>query len=635
MIFILYIMPLKACISLISFTIQINVRGIKIRKFFTYLLFFSFFVHLGAQDDFTVNKIHFKGNKTLSSSLLKKQLTIKAKTLPQRLAFWKDRILYNDGHLEHDIRDIKTLYQKEGFLNVDIRVKKHPAKKESDVNLSFVITENTPVLTGKVRFLIYTDSEGGKNDIDSLINEQKNLSPLQEGTRFRDAEVEDIQIKITKLLMDHGYPDPEIQYDLYLKNNEHLVDVEYSVITGMESKLGEIRISGNEYIDENLIQKQLSIKPGDLFSQSELEKNQSRVQQLGVFEFVSVKNILREKDKKSNTLPIEIHVRELPRWSVKTGAGYGIDERIRLSTTIRRQPFLGNVRYAILTLKYSYLEPYHINLKITQPAILTPQSTLSLNPFARKEHEKAYDLERFGISTTLRQNLSVYSQTFINYTFERNQLELNENVTDVFILTNTYYNKSKISWGISTDHSTPLFFPDKGFFASLLTTFSGLPGSEYHYVSALTDIRKFQRISDRLVLATRLKTGMMKAVMGDRITPIEERFYAGGSNSIRGFLRNDLSPKNENDISVGGNSYLEASLEFRERIFKSFYGVLFMDLGNVWEEYNSFDLTNLAWAPGIGIRFSTPIGPLRFDVAYPLDQPDGKIRFHFSFGQAF
>ncbi|KUK55997.1 MAG: surface antigen [Marinimicrobia bacterium 46_47] len=537
--------------------------------------------------------------------------------------------------MDQDLRHIRKFYQKEGFLFAEVQAEKIPRRKAGDINLHFIITENKPVLTDNILYNIQARSEGEKEVIDSLIQERKGSFDLLPGQRFRDESVENMRRELFKILLDHGYPEPDITYTLFLKNEKRQVDVHLTITPGRIYHLGDIRISGNEHIKPFVIQKQVTLEQGDIFSQSALEKNQQLVQQLGLFEYVSIKNLVREKNEDTGTLPVEIFVQELPQWSFKTGAGYGLDERIRFSATIRRQPFFGKARYAVLTLKYSYLEPYHINLKITQPAFLTSRSTLFLNPFARREREKAYNLERFGVSVTFQQGLSSFSNTFVNYTIERNQLDLSEDITDAFLLTNTYYNKSKISWGISTDRSSPLFYPDKGFFASFVTTFSGLPGSQYHYVSALTEFKKFQYITEGLIIAGRIKIGSMKPVMNDESAPIEERFFAGGSNSVRGFLRNELSPKNENDISVGGNSYFEASLEFRHQLLNILSGVLFVDIGNVWIDYNSHNFKDLAWSPGVGIRIRTPIGPIRFDVAYPLNQPDGKVRYHLSFGQAF
>ncbi|MDD5582364.1 MAG: BamA/TamA family outer membrane protein [Candidatus Marinimicrobia bacterium] len=587
---------------------------------------------LYGQDEFSIRNITFEGNKILSESLLKKQISLQEKSFSQRLLFWREFEIFTDGHLYQDIERLKRFYQTEGFLQVDIRVKKIPKKRHNNVDIVFIIQENMPVYVNNVMFSFLTDSDEERMFLDSLIHREMRAFPLKPKKRFRDEDVFSQRRMILALLLNNGYPYAEVQFNITLTSHNTLADIEFLIQSNSKSYFGEIYIEGTKYIDKDIILKQLTIKPGDLFQQEQLAKNQQRIQQLGVFEYVSVRHVLHEG---SSMLPLEIRVREHPRWSIKTGAGYGLDERIRLSLTLRKQPFLNGSRYATLFIKYSKVEPYHINFKITQPAFITPLSTLFLNPYFRKEHEKAYDLQRLGMSVTFQQQFSSIFHSFINYTFERNQLELNEFVTESFILTNTYYNKSKVSLGFSLDRSTPLFFPDKGYYFSMSTTFSGLPGSEYHYLYALTELRNYHRLTEQLVMATKVKSGFITPLMGDQITPIEERFFAGGSNSVRGFRRNELSPVNENNIPVGGNGYLEASLEFRQQIFKNFFGSLFVDVGNVWTEYTDMNLRDLKVAPGVGIRYRTPIGPIRFDIAWPANVSGSKVNFHLSFGQAF
>jgi outer membrane protein insertion porin family len=601
-----------------------------IRQFFTSFLLLIFVSVLNGQDEFAIRKISFEGNKILSESMLKKQLNLEPYSFPNRLLFWKEPEKYTEGHLYQEAERLERFYQTEGFLEAHVHFEKKILKNKKDINVIFQIAENQPVNIRDIRYTLMSETNDNKKAIDSLLQRKIPELPLRTGTRFRDQEIIEQRREIIRLLMNHGYPSPEIQYRITLVNSQ--ADVEYIIYSGPKGVFQDIQIQGNQHISSGIIKKQLSIDIGDPFRQEALEKNQKRVQQLGVFEYVSIR---QRPGSNAGKLILDIQVRELPRWSVKTGIGYGLDERLRLSATFRRQPFLGHARYATLYLKYSRLEPYHVDLNITQPALFTPNSTLFLNPFARKEIEKAYELQRWGTGITFQQELSPESRIFVNYTFERNQLKLDKNVTENYIPDKSYYNKSKISLGFSTDYTSPLFFPDQGWYLSCITTFSGLPGSRYHYLSGLSEFRKYQRFTDRLVLAGKIKAGIMKEIMNDKTTPIEERFYAGGSNSVRGFLRNELGPENEKGIPVGGNSYLEASLELRHRIIHEFYGTLFMDTGNVWSSYHGMDVSTLAWSPGVGIRYNTPIGPVRFDIAYPLDQPDGQLRFHLSFGQAF
>ena len=127
----------------------------------------------------------------------------------------------------------------------------------------------------------------------------------------------------------------------------------------------------------------------------------------------------------------------------------------------------------------------------------------------------------------------------------------------------------------------------------------------------------------------------MKPIMGDDVTPIEERFFSGGSMSVRGWQRSQLGPKNAKNDPIGGNSLLECSAEMRYPIWKIFSGAAFLDFGNVWNKAFEHNLSELRYAPGLGLRIDTPIGPIRFDVARPIWDDEKQLQFHLSVGQAF
>ena len=151
----------------------------------------------------------------------------------------------------------------------------------------------------------------------------------------------------------------------------------------------------------------------------------------------------------------------------------------------------------------------------------------------------------------------------------------------------------------------------------------------------MIDLRKYNKIIADLVAAGKIKIGAIKPIWGDMDNPVEDRFYAGGSTSIRGWDRSKIGPMDPEELPVGGNSYLEMSLELRQLLWKIIYGVAFFDCGNVWMEYNDHDLTDLVYSAGLGLRIKTPIGPIRFDVARPLDDRLNELQFHLSIGQAF
>ena len=127
--------------------------------------------------------------------------------------------------------------------------------------------------------------------------------------------------------------------------------------------------------------------------------------------------------------------------------------------------------------------------------------------------------------------------------------------------------------------------------------------------------------------------------------PFSRKFFLGGATSVRGWGRYELSPLSESGLPIGGNSMFEYSLEGRERLIGSFGAVLFFDTGNVWANSWDIRLNDLRYAVGPGLRYQTPVGPIRFDFGYQLNPIPGLIvngtpqsrrwRIHFSIGQAF
>ena len=116
---------------------------------------------------------------------------------------------------------------------------------------------------------------------------------------------------------------------------------------------------------------------------------------------------------------------------------------------------------------------------------------------------------------------------------------------------------------------------------------------------------------------------------------MEERFYSGGSSSVRGWGRSLLGDLDENGDPIGGKSLMEFSLELRYPIYGYLSGVIFGDAGNIWDESVEYQIDELRYSAGVGLRLDTPIGPIRFDVARPVDDVDTDIQFHISVGQAF
>jgi outer membrane translocation and assembly module TamA len=171
-----------------------------------------------------------------------------------------------------------------------------------------------------------------------------------------------------------------------------------------------------------------------------------------------------------------------------------------------------------------------------------------------------------------------------------------------------------------------------------------LPGT-FNYRAVSGDGRYYQPLgSRRLVLATRVQLGSIDSIGGSTV-PLPRRYFLGGSSGVRGWSRYEISPLSASGVPIGGNSLFALSTELRARIRRNLGAVAFLDSGNVWADTWGINLRDLRYAIGSGLRYQTPVGPIRFDFGYQLNPIPGLLvdgepqsrrwRMHFSIGQAF
>jgi outer membrane translocation and assembly module TamA len=172
-----------------------------------------------------------------------------------------------------------------------------------------------------------------------------------------------------------------------------------------------------------------------------------------------------------------------------------------------------------------------------------------------------------------------------------------------------------------------------------------LPGA-FDYTSISAEGRHYQSFGDGFVLASRLQLGNIRAANNDPTNvPFAKKYFLGGATSMRGWGRYEISPLSESGFPIGGNSLFALSEELRVTLKGNLGAVLFFDAGNVWPDHRSVDLNDLRYDVGPGLRYQTPIGPIRFDIGYQLNPIEGLLvegdpqqrrwRMHFSIGQAF
>jgi outer membrane protein insertion porin family len=590
---------------------------------------------LYAQEDYQIHSLEFSGNENFSADELQQQMTLHGMGFIKRSLLQKDPALFSQELLQGDIRNVIIFYQSEGFLQIKIPppiLKPNHDKQSIDINIA--IEEGPPVLVKQIQphFLnTSTDSSQLRSLFDNLFQDLK----LKPEKRFRDEDLQRDRSKILRQFTFQGYPYIEVEFTLSVDQNNATVDINWMITPGPLCTFGDIIIFGNLITKTEFIKKQITFKKGERFSQKQLDETQRKLFSLGLFQ-VAVVRAQFTKDKK-NIIPVRIAITEAPRWTGKFGVGYGREDSFRMFVQGRRIGFLGGARRLELLLKRSGLEPYNIDLKLIEPLFFSYKTALTLNPYLRRETEPGYSVSRIGGRISLLYQITLYlksSLTFIRENVSQDTSEINPDQLSR-LETDDLYDKAGPLIALTWDNSQPIFSPDRGYFILLSTKFNGYPvKADFPFIRYMLDVRHYRR-QVGIIVAYRLKIGLINSYDEQGFVPVEERFYAGGSHSVRGWSRQELGPTDPFGNPIGGNSLFEGSMEFRIPIWSRFIGVTFLDFGNVWVESGNYPLNELRYALGLGFGVETPIGPLRLDFARPIQDEKKNWEFHLSIGQTF
>jgi len=346
---------------------------------------------------------------------------------------------------------------------------------------------------------------------------------------------------------------------------------------------------------------------------------------------------------------------------VNFGVGYGTEEKARIDSEYHHVNFFGGARSAGLHARYSRLDR-GVRADFNQPYFFAPHFSLGGEGQQWYTYTPAYRSLIRGAKMTLthRQNERTSWAVSINSEHSSSKIDqefansedfpefIDELISLGFDPTTLEQNGVLNALGFDLQHSTAdnILNARRGYQVAFHIEQAGqyLPGS-YNYYSASADARHYLPLGDRLVVASRAQMGNIRPVNQEPgNVPFSKKYLLGGASSIRGWGRYEVSPLADG-IPVGGNSMLAMSAELRTNLFGNLGGVLFIDAGNVWENSGAFDLNDLRYAIGPGLRYQTPIGPIRFDVGFQLNPIPGllvngeeqkrPLRFHFSIGQAF
>jgi outer membrane protein insertion porin family/translocation and assembly module TamA len=588
-----------------------------------------------------------EGAQAISPSRVKRRLYTEASSsLP---FFGKTRRLDRDEFL-NDLRRVVVFYQQNGYFDADV-LGYRAVRGDDGVELAIVVEEGEPSTIDSLSMEIVeepADTLPPAADTTPLPAEEELLSQLRirEGDVFSEARIDSSRARVTAYLQNHGYAFAEVLLEYRIRKEERSAAVGFTAYPGDRWRFGQVTVEGETDVSRKLILGQVQFDPGQPYRLDRVQETQRRLYQLNLFRRVQVDP--QYEDPVGDSLPVVIRLADAEEHLVRLGAGYGSEELLRASASWLDRNFLGGARQARLAAEYSRLRR-GASASLTQPNVLIDDLSATAAVFLQQEVEDTYTLRRAGTTGRINHEVSGDVRTFYGFNVERDTFTEIDSVQVVeALLGQGFLNPSTLSFaelGVLVDTSDDLFTPTRGNTANLSYHLSaGLLGDyRYHRVTLL--VTHYQQVRPGWVVAFKLLPGVLKTfgtddvVNGDTVSsvPLFERLFAGGSTSVRGYRRRELGPLDVNGNPVGGEALFETSAELRYPLFGNFRGVAFVDAGNVWRDTSEVELADLRYTPGLGVRYDTPIGPIRVDAGFKTraEDPGPSVVFHLSVGNAF
>lgn len=577
-----------------------------------------------------IKEIRFDGNKAFSGRKLKGIMETKEKWFMSWLTgagTYKEEVLKNDALLLSD------QYLNNGYVNIKIGepvVKLNETKTALDVYIG--ITEGEQYRIGAIGF---------KGELlDPAADLRKKLKSEPGETFNRSILRTDIGV-LTDLYGDKGYAFATINPQTRLDNEKKSVDMTFDIEKGELVSIERINVAGNPKTRDKVIRREMRVTESGLYSATGLKRSKQNLMNLGFFEEA---NIATAKGSASNKLNVNVDVKEKPTGTFSIGGGYSSLDGFIGQGSVQQANFLGLGLKANLSASIGGKSKTYA-LGLTDPYFMDSKWTLGGDIYRSERDYTDYSRRLVGADVKGGYPINDFVGTFLMYKYEIKDIYNPSTAYQAFHdadISGTYplgtTTTSSVFSSITHNNTDYRLDPSTGMINSFSIEYAGL-GGDNRYARFIMDNTIFQPLYKKLIASTKLTLGYIREV-GPPI-PIDEKFYLGGIYSLRGYRSRSVSPTTPTNpapgdqiIYLGGNKEIIGNVELTFPLLSEvgLKGVLFFDYGNSFNDKSTvFDTMLMSY--GWGVRWASPIGPLRLEYGVPInprnviDSTSGRLEF--------
>lgn len=564
---------------------------------------------------------------------------------------WSDPVIFDRDAFERDLDRIVAFYRDHGFP--DARVISHDIEvrpEDNKVDLTIRVEEGEPLIVAEMDFDGF--------DMVSGLEEFRKTLPVREGEPVVHRDVLTAGEMAVNLLRDHGYPEARVSL-AEDRLHDRAVRIRYQALPGPPAVFGPIQIAGNTSVSDAVIRRELAYRPGESFRRSVVVESQRRLFNLELFDFVNIEALpVGEAGAEPGTVPTRVTVVEGDHRKILFSGGYGTEEKFRVEGTWRHVNFYGGARVLNARAKWSSLDQ-GLEADILQPHVFGTNVALSLEGHGWYADELAYTALSRGARMTATSRIGRRLTLALSYLHDYQRSEIsNEALLDfesrdelisLGLDPTTGVQEGTLAeliGSIEYNATVNPLDPSSGYLMSLSLERAGglLPGT-FHFYAVSAEARHYLPLGPYLTWANRARIATTDPDGPRSDVPFAKRYFLGGSTSLRGWGRFEVAPLSGFGLPIGGFSALELSTEARVGTWRNIGLVFFLDAGNVWPGSWEFGLGDLVYDAGPGLRYQTPVGPVRADLAWQLTPIEGlridgapqrrAWRLHFAIGASF
>lgn len=595
-----------------------------------------------------VHSVRFIGVKQISASDLKNVLA----TRPSSRLPWGKKNYFDRAKFEADLRRIQAFYADRGFP--DARVSSFDVglnRSQTRADIEIDVSEGQPIVVSDVAF------DGFQVVPGQGLERLQTRAPLGTGARLDRSALNAMRELGLNVLRDNGYPYAKVAIEQQPTSDPKKVGVRFVATPGVKAWFGPIEVAGNKNVGDEIIRRELLYGPGQVYNRALLLRSQRRLYDLELFQFANIQNL--NPEQRPAEVPTRVTVAESKPQRLEFSAGYGSEEKVRVQGEWRHLNFLGGARQLGVTAKWSSLD-HGVRADLSQPHFLGSSFTLGLEGHQWYDDEPAFRQRSSGGRLTLAHRISqrnTWSVSLIDdYTSSAisnaalNDLTLRPQLIALGLDPRTGSQSgtlNAVAFDLLRSTAANPLNATTGYYLSGHVEQAGhwVRGT-YAYTAVSGEARGYVPATQKIVFATRLRYGTIRPSAGVASeVPFFKRLFLGGADSLRGWGRFEISPLSGSGLPLGGFTMLDGSAEVRMNLAGKLGAVAFLDLGNVWSGAWRVHLNDLRYDAGPGLRYDTPIGPVRVDFGYQLNPIPGLLvdghpetrrwRVHFSIGQAF